>query len=111
MASANITKLLSASEEGRLSNPQGHCLRLLCTSLENLASPHQAEHHSSALPTDSVEAITKCERDSTDQMSLQYKGTKSTMLISAEQAGKGGSGTCQVEKSQCLTESNSICNL
>lgn len=99
MASANITRLLSASEEGRLSNTQGHCLKLLCTSLENLLSPHQAEHHSSAFPTDSVEAITKCDHDSTDQMSLQYKGTKSTMLISEKQGGKGGSGTCQVEKS------------
>lgn len=39
---------------------------------------------------DSVEAITKCDHDSTDQKSLQYKGTKSTMLISAEQGGKGG---------------------
>lgn len=37
------------------------------------------------LPTDSVEAITKCGHDSTDQASLQYKETKSTMLISAEQ--------------------------
>lgn len=39
------------------------------------------------LPTDSVEAITQCGHDSTDQASLQYKETKSTMLISAEQGG------------------------
>lgn len=41
------------------------------------------------LPTDSVEAITQCGHDSTHQASLQYKETKSTMLISAEQGGGG----------------------
>ena len=44
----------------------------------------------SVLPTDSGEAITKCNHDSTDQASLKYKGTKATMLISAEQRGDGG---------------------
>lgn len=43
----------------------------------------------------------------TDQTPLQYRGTKSTMLIAAEQMGVGG-GTCQIEKSQLLRESNSI---
>lgn len=62
------------------------------------------------LPTDSVEAITQCGHDSTDQASLQYKETKSTMLISAEQGG-GGCGTCQIEKSELLGERNSICKL